>query len=237
MKRLREVCMKTTFSFSIIFVLLLVSGVHAQSNDTIGQCLISLSDFKPVLGAWSEYQVKASDEPISKVRLAVVGKEGQDYWYETVVWAESKTITKLLTSGDPNNVKNVKRMIIKYENEPAVEVPVVGSELLSKVSNHVQDLVSKGAEDIKVPAGDFIAEHFQYQEDGGTVNTWVNDCVSPYALVKSQSKTMEMVLIGYGTGAESLIKEKPKEMKQHIERQETLPDLTPFNINDDYRHY
>jgi hypothetical protein len=229
--------MKKTLSFSIMFILLLISGVHAKSDDTIGQCLISLSDFTPVLGAWSEYRVNASDEPISKVRLAVVGKEGQDYWYETVVWAEGQTITKILTSGDPNDVKHVKRMIIKYQNEPAVEVPVVGSEQFSKSSDPVKDPVSKGAEDIKVPAGDFIAEHFQYQEDGVTVDTWVNDCVSPYALVKSQSKAMEIVLTGYGTGAESLIKEKPKEIKQHDEQQETLPELTPFNINENYRNY
>ena len=229
--------MKKILSFSLMFVLLLISGVYARSNDTIRQCMPSFSEFKPVLGAWSEYQVKASGEPVSKVRLAVVGKEGRDYWYETVIWGDGQTITKILTSGDPNNVKNVKRMIVKYGNEPAVEVSVVGSEKPAQGSTPVRNLVSKGAEDIKVPAGAFLAEHFQYQEEGRTVDTWVNDCVSPYALIKSESKVMVMVLLGYGTGAESLIKEKPEEIKQHEEQQKTLPDLRPFNINNYHKPY
>jgi hypothetical protein len=229
--------MKKTLSFSVMFVLLLLSGLHAKSNDTIGQCLISLSDFTPVLGAWSEYQVKASDEPVSKVRLAVVGKEDRDYWYETVVWAEGQTVTKILASGDPNDAKNVKKMIVKYENEPAVEVPVAGPDKPSSGSNQVQSLVTKGAEDIKVPAGDFTTQHFQYQDNNGTVDSWINDCLSPYALVKSQSKSMELVLTGYGTGAESLIREKPEEIKQHEGKQDTVPELTPFNTNDKYLHY
>ena len=219
-----------------MFVLLLISGVYAQSNGAIKQRLTSFSEFTPVLGGWSEYQVKASGEPVSKVRLAVVGKEGQDYWYETVVWADGQTITKILTSGDPNDVKNVKRMIVKYGDEPAAEVPVAGSEQPAKGSKPLSNLVSKGSEDIKVPAGAFLAEHFQYQEDGSKVDTWVNDCVSPYALIKSESKVMELVLLGYGTGAKSLIKEKPEEMWRH-DKQQTLPDLGPFNINSYHKPY
>lgn len=198
-----------------MFVLLLISSSNAQSNDTIKQCLTSFSQFKPVVGGWSEYQVKAPDEPMSKVRLAVVGKEGNDYWYETVIWAKEQTITKVLTSGDPNDMKNVKRMIVKYGNEPAIEVPVAGSEQPAKGSTPLQNLVSKGTDNINVPAGAFITEHYQYKDNGKTVDTWVNNCVSPYALVKSESKIMQMVLLGYGTGAESLIKENPQEIKQH----------------------
>lgn len=228
--------MKKIIPFSLMFILLLISGAYAQSNDTINQCLTSFSQFKPVIGGWSEYQLKTSDEPMSKIRLAVVGKEGQDYWYETVLRDEDQTITKVLTSGDPNDVKNVKRMIIKYGDEPAVEVPITGSDQFSKDSKPVQNLVSKGTEDIKVPAGEFIAEHFQYQEDGGTVDIWINDCVSPYALVKSKSRVVEMSLTGYGTGAQSLIKEKPQKIKQN-NKQQALPDLGSFNINDDDEDY
>jgi hypothetical protein len=52
------------------------------------------------------------------------------------------------------------------------------------------------------------------------VDTWVYKDVSPYGMIRSQSKDFEMVLIGYGTGAKTLITETPQkfEMPQMQER-------------------
>jgi hypothetical protein len=38
----------------------------------------------------------------------------------------------------------------------------------------------------------------------------VNKEVSPYGIVKSQAKDFEMVLMGYGAGAQTLITETPQ---------------------------
>jgi hypothetical protein len=52
----------------------------------------------------------------------------------------------------------------------------------------------------------------QYQ-DVETVDTWVYKDVSPYGMIKSQSKDMEMVLLGYGTGAKTQITETPQKFE------------------------
>jgi hypothetical protein len=60
----------------------------------------------------------------------------------------------------------------------------------------------------------------QYQDADVVVDTWVYKDVSPYGMVKSVSKDLEMVLLGYGTGAKTLITETPQkfEMPQMPER-------------------
>jgi hypothetical protein len=53
----------------------------------------------------------------------------------------------------------------------------------------------------------------QYQEKENVVDSWVYKDVSPYGMIKSQSKDFEMVLLNYGTGAKSLITETPKKFE------------------------
>jgi hypothetical protein len=74
-------------------------------------------------------------------------------------------------------------------------------------------IIDKGTESIKVPAGTFTAQHMQYQDGETAVDTWVHKDVSPYGMVKSQSKEFEMVLLGYGTGAKTLITETPQKFE------------------------
>jgi hypothetical protein len=61
-------------------------------------------------------------------------------------------------------------------------------------------------ETIKVPAGSFSTRHMRYQDVEHVADTWVYKDVSPYRMIKSQSKDLkdlEMVLIGYGTWAKT----------------------------------
>jgi hypothetical protein len=53
----------------------------------------------------------------------------------------------------------------------------------------------------------------QYQDGEIVVDTWVQKDVSPYGMVRSQSKEFEMVLLGYGTGAKTLITETPQKFE------------------------
>jgi len=198
---------------SVFSVLFFVHVAHAQFGK--GAMPKFHSDFKPVVGGWSEYQMTSKGEAPTKMKIAIVGKEGDAYWYETVMEDKKagKMITKMLVSGNPDDPNSVKRMIVKTGNEPAMEMPVQMLKQGSKPQESKGKLVDKGKETIKVPAGTFATQHFQYQESGSLVDSWVYKEVFPYGLIKSQSKDFEMVLTGYGTGAKSLITETPRKFE------------------------
>jgi len=210
---------KTICVVSIVLTLVFVQLAQAQLGKGAGPKFYS--DFKPVIGGWSEYQMTSKSEGSTKMKIAIVGKEGDAYWYETVMEGgrQGRIITKMLVSGDPGDTKNVKRMIFKQGNEPAMEMPVEMMQQSSKGQGQKGKIIDKGSETIKVPAGTFKTQHMQYQ-DVETVDTWVYKDISPYGMIKSQSKDMEMVLIGYGTGAKTQITETPQkfEMPQVPER-------------------
>jgi hypothetical protein len=198
---------------SILLVLALTQIAYAQFGKTSGPSFHG--EFKPVVGGWSEYQVTAKGEQPSKMKMAIVGKEGDAYWYETVMEGgrEGRTIMKMLVSGNPEDQKNIKRMIVKQGNEPAMEMPVEMMQQSSKSQGQPGKVIDKGTETIKVPAGTFKTQHSQYQDAEGVVDTWMYKDVSPYGMIKSVSKDTEMVLIGYGTGAKTQITETPQKFE------------------------
>ena len=197
----------------ILLVLVLSQIAYAQFGKTSGPSFHG--EFKPVVGGWSEYQVTTKGSSPSKMKMAIVGKEGDAYWYETVMEGgrEGRIITKMLVSGNPEDQKNVKRMIFKQGNEPAMEMPVQMMGQAPKAQESRGKVIDKGTESIKVPAGTFKTQHTQYQDAEGVVDTWVYKDVSPYGLIKSQTKDHEMVLIGYGAGAKTLITETPQKFE------------------------
>jgi hypothetical protein len=204
---------KMVLVVSILFTLSFVHLANAQFGKTSGPSFHG--EFKPVVGGWSEYQMTTKGNPPTKMKVAVVGKEGEAYWYETVMEGgrEGRTITKMLVSGNPEDQKNIKRMIFKQGNEPAMEMPVEMMQQSSKGQGQTGKIIDKGTETIKVPAGTFKTQHSQYQDAEGVVDTWMYKDVSPYGMIKSQSKDMEMVLVGYGTGAKTLITETPQKFE------------------------
>lgn len=100
-----------------------------------------------------------------------------------------------------------------------MEMPVGMMEQPSRAQEARGKIVDKGVETIKVPAGTFKTQHMQYQ-NGEVVDSWIYKDISPYGMIKSVSKDLEMVLLGYGTGAKTLITETPQkfEMPQMPER-------------------
>jgi hypothetical protein len=202
---------KIFYVVSILLVLVLTQISFAQFGKTSGPSFHG--EFKPVVGGWSEYQMTSKSEGSTKMKIAIVDKEGDAYWYETVMEGgkQGRTIMKMLVSGNPENQKNTKRMIVKQGNEPAMEMPV---EMMgaSRGQETKGKIIDKGSETIKVPAGTFNTQHMQYQ-DAETVDTWVYKDISPYGMVKSQSKDFEMVLLGYGTGATTQITETPQKFE------------------------
>jgi hypothetical protein len=203
---------KIIFVISVLLVLSFVHLAYAQFGKGGGPKFHS--DFKPVVGGWSEYQMTGKGESPSKMKIAIVGKEGDAYWYETIMETrqEGRIISKMLVSGNPEDQKNMRRMIVKMGNEPAMEMPIQMMQA-SKDQGQKGKIIDKGKESIKVPAGTFTAQHMQYQDGEIVVDTWVHKDVSPYGMVKSQSKEFEMVLLGYGTGAKTLITETPQKFE------------------------
>jgi len=205
---------KGSFTVPLILILIFLcfNVAYAQVGKSGG--LKFYTDFKPVVSGWSEYEVKQKGESPVKMKVAVVGKEGDAYWYETVMdrKGEGKMITKMLVSGNPDDRKNVKRIIVKMGNEPAMEMPVM-TQASAAHKEPEGKIIDKGSETIEVPAGSFKTQHTQYQGKDFVVDSWVYKDVSPYGMIKSQSKDFEMVLISYGTGAKSLITETPKKFE------------------------
>jgi len=209
---------KIVFIISVLSILCLVQLGYAQIGKGRGPKFYS--NFKPVVGGWSEYQMTGKGEQPSKMKIAIVGKEGDAYWYETVMETkqEGRMISKMLVSGNPEDQKSIKRMIVKMGDEPAMEMPVQMMQG-SKDQGQRGKTIDKGTESIKVPAGPFTTQHMQYQDGETVVDTWVHKDISPYGMVKSQSKEFEMVLLGYGTGAKTLITETPQKFE--------MPQMSP----------
>jgi hypothetical protein len=204
---------KIVWSISIVFTLSFVHLSYAQFGKTSGPRFYT--DFKPVVGGWSEYQITTKGGEPSKMKIAIVDKEGDAYWYETVMegGGQERNIVKMLVSGNPGEPKNVKRMIIKTGSKPAMEMPVEMMQRSSRGQEQKGKIIDKGNETIKVPAGSFSTKHMQYQDSENVVDTWVYKDVSPYGMIKSQSRDHEMVLIGYGTEAKTLITETPQKFE------------------------
>lgn len=208
--------MKRIIGVAAAFVFFLAFGVHAQFGGGGMPSPKFYGQFKPVVGSWAEYQTKTKNQggTPDKMKVSIVGKEGESYWYEMVMQGKVRMVSKFLVSGDPEDRKNVKRMIMKHGNEPAMEMPVMGASAPQAKSQPLKGkLVDKGVERISVPAGTFQAHHMQYQSSEGIVDSWISEKVPPYGLVKSQAKDFEMILTGHGMGAKSIITETPKKMQ------------------------
>ena len=94
-----------------------------------------------------------------------------------------------------------------------MEMPVEMMQQSGKGQEQKGKIIDKGNETVKVPAGSFSTKHMQCQDADIVVDTWVYKDISPYGMIKSQSKDFEMVLLGYGTGAKTLITETPQKFE------------------------
>lgn len=208
--------MKKILSISVLLIFVAAAGAYAQFGGGGQQAPKFYGNFKPVVGSWAEYQMNVKGAPSTKMKVAVVGKEGPNYWYETVMKGEMSMVTKMLVAGNPSDQQNLKRMIMKTGNEQAMEMPLSGMGMgkpQGKTQKSTGTFVDKGMEKVTVPAGTFTAKHMQYKEGAEVVDAWVSEKVPPYGLVKSKAKDFEMVLLSSGKGAKTLITETPKKFE------------------------
>jgi len=186
------------------------------------------AEFKPVVGQWAEYLMTSTDEEPVTIRISIVGEEDGAFWYEMQMTGEEEDgfVTKMLVSGDPEEQDNLKRLIIKGGDEPAMEMPVGGGGMMGGMmgmgggeveeEEYETDSVMPsdlGMETVVVPAGTFEAHHWRVEDEDIRFDMWQAENVGPYGTVKSSSDDFEMVLTAYGDDAKSAITEEPEKFE------------------------
>ncbi len=185
--------------------------------------------FHPEEGVWSEYAVDEKDTgKKATMRMAVVGKEGNSYWYEVVnTQGDNRNVIKMLVKGDPNDPDNIERMIIKSGDSPAAEMAKDFVAMGRKMAVHMFQRHSGISEDpsslrlekgkahrVTVPAGTFTATPHKIVNGGGEVLATYDFVpeVLPFGVVTSETDTTTMQLLAYGRDAKSVITETPVPM-------------------------
>ena len=192
-------------------------GVAAQ--DATDHC----SAFPQVqTGQWSGYQVTSPQfKGPAAMRFAIFGNEESEgiehIWYELKMDAtEGSMVMQFLVPGYPYDVAQVKTIIMKAGDQPAMKMPeqMLGmmrsrlpKDFAGDAARSCGDAEVVGWEDVTVPAGNFNALHLR-TKDG---DAWVSPDV-PFGMVKFTGASGNLVLTGHGADATSSIKEKPMEM-------------------------
>jgi hypothetical protein len=201
--------------------------------------------FATTVGTWSEYAVTETEGgKKSTMRNAIVGKEGDSFWYEVVMTeAGVKNVIKMFLTGDPNNPENIQRLIMKNGYQPAQEMPrefvVMGRRMAThmfetrsgtSVTNQPDLKVEEiGAGDVTVPAGTFKATKNRIVDPAGKVLATYdfNETVLPFGVLRSETDKVKMELLAFGTGATSAITEQPVMMKNPPGMPESNPRGKP----------
>lgn len=178
----------------------------------------------PVVGSGAEYQMTSKGKDMD-VAWAIVGKEdvkgNPGFWIESRMQSAEmggETVSKMLmvTTGPE---AGIKRMIMQQPGQPPMEMSGMMMGLMkggqpqpSSSSGKAEYGELVGTETVTVPAGTFVCQHYRKQEKGGTIDYWVSDQVTPYAMAKMTGPDMTMVLKKTLANETSHIKGEPQQM-------------------------
>ncbi len=188
-------------------LLLLLSLAAAPSAPALQS--FSGLPFRPVTGEWAEYQLQ-HDGQKQKVRIAVVGSEKEipnAHWLEVEVDKPGQRLrVKLLTVGNPAEPGALRKIVAELGPGMVMEFPVPPEE----PDVPLPPAASKPGRPQKVvtPAGTFKAAPVKVQ--GAT--SWIADEVPLFGVVKGSSNQGSLLLLAFGTGAESKITGTPQRM-------------------------
>jgi len=214
-------------SIFLVLALTVAAGAWAQRGGRGGMGMGQQPPLpglqNPVLGSGAEYQMNAKGKDMD-IAYAIVGKEDVNgspgIWVETRMQSAEmggEMITKMLmVTGGPE--AGMKRMITQTPGRPPMEM---GGFLMGMMKPHeaqqsggkpdMGELV--GTESVTVPAGTFVCQHYRKQEKSGTVDYWLSDQVTPYAMAKMTGPDVTMVLKKTLTNETSHIKGEPQKMQ------------------------
>ncbi len=196
-------------------LLTLTVALSASAQGIVGDLLAGkLVD--PKAGQWAWYTVTDGDSGRQyAVRQAIVAEESvgrkDGYWLEVEVVPEVgyKTVYKILLTGPASDPKNIHRVLIKQGLDAAQELEVLQQDQGGDGSFRRKSL---GMDNVVTNSGVIRAEHYTINDEGRTVDLWLNDTILPTGIVRLRSAEGEMVLNTYGFGgsdARSLIAENP----------------------------
>lgn len=211
---------------------LLVGTCFAQAPSVLGTTMPKMGGrFKiDKVGSYAEYNlVSQASQSQELLKLSIVGEEkrpeGRLWWYETRRDNRNgggTTIVKMLISGDPGQTGNIKRVIIKYNQEKAMELPSgffgagpVKKKPTESAQGRKEEPKRLGREKIKTPVGTFDCVHLLYRQDStNTVEAWTSEKIPILGLAKLKSKDETLELLNYGKNATSAITEEPDQILQ-----------------------
>jgi hypothetical protein len=172
----------------------------------------------PVVGTGAAYEM-TKDGNKNEMEIIIVGKEDVDakpaFWLE-IAMTDQRTsqpvYVKSLMSVSDNNITST-RMVMQMPGQDPMEMDMTGNPMGRGMKqttpvNIADKAEVVGTESVTVPAGTFSCTHFRMKDGSG--DAWVSDKVSPWGLVKSQSKDSTMVLAKVITDAKDHITGTPK---------------------------
>jgi hypothetical protein len=200
-------------------------GLHAQDKDQLCRTL----ETRPMrVGQWAGFKWTGGRTDGATMRMAVVGTETVGgtpfYWYEMSFTDPAKgprgrTIVQVLIPGLGERASEVRGMIMKSGEEPAMRMPQemvqmmrgrMGQNFATEFAKKCEEMTVVGWEQITVPAGAFRALHVRHA--GEQTDAWIVPDLY-FGLLRATLKdgsTME--LTGRGGDAKSSITETPRSM-------------------------
>ncbi len=178
------------------------------------------------VGDWVEYQIKSSSPGLKDytLRYAITGEEKVSnetyYWLEMVGTSQtSHFVYKMLV---PYGYRGVaERMIIKVEDQPALEMPKAEGLADEPPGDNrpylfLETDVTKGKVDeieTKVPAGEYLTVHSKVKDlNGRDAEVWLAKDVPVLGMVKAMIGTEDMELVAQGKDAKTAITEEPQKI-------------------------
>jgi len=209
---------KLKSTLTIIAVLSLASPLLAQVGIMAkGPQVPFLSGiWHPIVGSGGAYEWTIGEQK-HPLETTVVGKEDVEgktgYWVENGMTNPNggELYYKVLMVVSDTGVTPT-RTIAQRPGQDPVETDTSknpASQQARPIDMRDQaDLV--GTETITVPAGTFACQHYRAKD--GSSEIWISDKISPWGLVKTQSKTSSMVLTKVITDATDHITGTPKKL-------------------------
>jgi hypothetical protein len=220
------------YIFSFCFLVFLCFSSLAVGADITPKIPRLFGTFSPSLGAWSEYAVFEKTTGVRSVmRMSIVDKQGDLFWYEVVnEEGGSKNIVKMLVKGDPNDSENIQRLIIKTGTQAAQEMPkdfvLMGRRMAIHMFEQRSGIPSEAYANLRnekisegetvVPAGTLTVSRNRIVDNEGRIygEYKFSEAVRPLGVVSVDTENTSMVLLAYGSDAQSQITEKPVLMEQ-----------------------
>jgi hypothetical protein len=168
----------------------------------------------PVVGSGGAYEWTVGDDK-HPLETTVVGKE--DVEGKTGYWVENgftnprgaemySKVLMVVGDGGVSPTRSITQMPGQKPIETDTSKNPAGQQPRPVDMRDQADLV--GTETITVPAGTFTCQHYRAKD--GSSEVWVSDKISPWGLVKTQSKTSSMVLTKVITDAKDKITGTPR---------------------------